>query len=167
MQTGIFGTPINKNPDNSASLAELVQGVEKGDSTVLTITGELTAFNESDFQAINTELGLTVTEDSKETAIEPIESDVFNDGDVEPLNEAIESHNEVFGTLRRVIVKTRNDRIKLLTQQEAIALSQKASDPMFKMYAKLRSAEIALRKKIEKKYWGKAKQSVAAKVASK
>jgi hypothetical protein len=63
-------------------------------------------------------------------------------------------------TERKVVVKTRQQKLGLITQRTAMKLAQENKDPLYTKYRKIRDTEIALRNQILKKYQGKAKIAV-------
>ena len=68
-------------------------------------------------------------------------------------------------TSRKVVVKTKQQKVNRLKQQLAMDIAKQNNDPLYAKYSKFRLLELLYRKKIETKYTSRAK-SAAMKVAS-
>jgi allophanate hydrolase subunit 1 len=125
----------------------------------------------SEVQSVLTELAndMELAEDSA-VAFEDEDFDLDEELELEGLNEETDEEDaevldEALSASRKVVVKTRQQKLARLGQQAAMELAKESSDPLYKKYEKFRKLEVSYRKKIEKKYGSKGK-AVARKIAS-
>jgi len=84
------------------------------------------------------------------------EDENWEEGDDKLVNEA------ALSTSRKVVIKTKKQKLARLAQSAAMALAKDANDPIFAKYEKFRKLEIKFRKIIEKKYRSKGKAAARA-----
>lgn len=65
-----------------------------------------------------------------------------------------------FQSTRKVVVKTKGQKIAALVHQAVMEIARKAGDPVYKQYESHRKQEVLLRRKLEKKYSGQARAVV-------
>lgn len=68
-------------------------------------------------------------------------------------------------TTRKVVVKTKAQKVNHLQQQLALDLAKQNNDPMYAKYIKFRALELGYRKQLEKKYKSRSR-TAALKIAS-
>lgn len=95
------------------------------------------------------------TELEDEDDEESLEEEYFNNFDADIINEARSVKNS-----RKVVVKTKKQKLASLAQKASMAMAKEVSDPLYKQYKAARKLEVTLRKRIEKKYGNKAKAIV-------
>jgi hypothetical protein len=85
--------------------------------------------------------------------------------DAADLDALVKEDAAALNTSRKVVVKTRQQKLALLKQRAAMQLAKNANDPDYKRYMQFRKMEIGLRVKIVRKYGSKA-QAVVRQILS-
>ena len=80
-------------------------------------------------------------------------------GDLSDEERAVVSEAGLQST-RKVVVKTKGQKIAALVHQAVMEIARKAGDPVYKQYESHRKQEVLLRRKLEKKYSGQARAVV-------
>lgn len=99
------------------------------------------------------------------------ESALLLDEEASFIGRAIEAGMIVLGeaaplkTTRKVVVKTKAQKVNHLQQQLALDAAKQNNDPMYAKYIKFRTLELGYRKQLEKKYKSRAR-TAAIKIAS-
>lgn len=111
----------------------------------------------------NEETEVTVNFDAVSPDMEMSDEDLglnehedWEEGDQEAVTEA------AMNTSRKVVVKTKKQKMARVAQGAAMKLAKDAKDPLYKQYEKYRKLEIKFRAKIEKKYKAKGKAAALA-----
>lgn len=76
-------------------------------------------------------------------------------------------NEKTLATSRKVVVKTKAQKMGALEQKAVMSLAQAGKDPLYKQYEKYRKLELAIRKKLEKKYKSQAKAATRAAIQAK
>jgi hypothetical protein len=84
------------------------------------------------------------------------EHEDWEEGDAELVNEA------GVKTSRKVVVKTKKQKMARLAQGAGMTMAKDAKDPLYKKYEKYRKLEVKFRAKIEKKYKSRGKAAARA-----
>jgi hypothetical protein len=138
-----------------------VQQLSERAKSALQESLEELSINNEEIEIIYEEDGLEGIEElleKEESDFEKLVEEFENNTNLVPLQELVQ-------TSRRVVVKTREQKISRLAQKAALEIAKDKKDPLYTKYKKFRRLEIALRKKLEEKYSNRARME-AMKIAS-
>jgi uncharacterized membrane protein len=126
------------------------------------VSGSINSFLNEMVKGLNPDQGdrVVLAYDEKNDSLDKLTSEEVSDFN-KILAEAVPK------TTRKVVVKTRVQKLALMKQKASMELAKESRDALYIKYEKARKLEIAIRKKIEKKYKSKAMAAVRAAMQAK